>query len=127
MSGLRLISQAGKASCCLSCIELPVCASGMSVLFRGVEDESITSSKGKRDSVDNMLIIAGEDKTNEHKMVEADNDLVKKHVGSNRAMYGRPQYSVLIGTVEPDLKFNAMSIIPGSRLQKLFPAMEVRC
>ncbi len=111
-------------------MDLPVCASGMFIFFRGVEDESITSPKGKRDYiclVDNMLIIAGEDKTSKTQMAEADNDLVKKHVGSNRAMYGRLQYIILIGTAGPDLKFNAMSVIPGSALQELFPAMEVRC
>ena len=60
-------------------------------------------------------------------MAEADNDLTKKHVGCNRAVYGRLQYINLIGTAGPDLKFNAMSIIPGSGLQELFPAMEVGC
>ncbi|KAL0033300.1 hypothetical protein WJX77_002388 [Trebouxia sp. C0004] len=95
---------------------------------RGVEDDSITSPKGKRDYiclVDNMLIIAGEDKTSKTQMAEADNDLIKKHVGSNRAMYGRLQYIVLIGTAGSDLKFNVMSVIPGTGLQELFPAMEV--
>ncbi|DBB01754.1 TPA: hypothetical protein ACH3X1_000374 [Trebouxia sp. C0004] len=95
---------------------------------RGVEDESITSPKGKRDYiclVDNMLIIAGEDKTSKTQMAEADNDLIKKHVGSNRAMYGRLQYIVLVGTAGPDLKFNVTSVVPGSGLQELFPAMEV--
>ena len=99
----------------------------MFVLFRGVEDESITSPKGKRDYfclVDNMLIIAGEDKPSK---IQADNDLIKKHVGSNRAMYGRLQYIILIGTAGPDLKFNVASVIPGTGLQELFPAMEVRC
>ena len=102
----------------------------MFVLFRGVEDESITLPEGKRDYiclVDNMLIIAGEDKTSKTHMGEADNDLVKKHVSSNRAMYGRLQYIILIGTAGRDLKFNAMSVIPGSGIQELFPAMEVRC
>lgn len=102
----------------------------MFVLFRGVEDESITSPKGKRGYiclVDNMLIIAGEDKTSKTQMAEADNDLIKKHVGPNRAMYGRLQYIILVGTAGPDLKFNVTSVIPGSGLQELFPAMEVRC
>jgi len=97
--------------------------------FRGVEDESITLPKGKRDYiclVDNMLIIAGVDKTSKGQMAEADNNLIKKHLGS-RAMYGRLQYIILIGTAGPDLKVNAMSITPGSVLQELFPAMEVRC
>ncbi|KAL3137961.1 hypothetical protein ABBQ38_005208 [Trebouxia sp. C0009 RCD-2024] len=101
---------------------------GMFVLFRGVEDESITSPQGKRDYiclVDNMLIIAGEDKTSKTQMAEADNDFIKKHVGSNRAMYGRLQYIVLVGTAGPDLKFNVTSVVPGSGLQELFPAMEV--
>ncbi len=35
-------------------------------------------------------------------MAEADNDLIKKHLGS-RAMYGRLQYIILIGTAGPDL------------------------
>ena len=102
----------------------------MFVLFRGVEDESITSPKGKLDYiclVDNMLIITGEHKTSKIQMAEADNGLLKQHVTSNRAMYGRLQYVVSIGTAGPDLKFNAMSTVPGSGLQELFPAMEVRC
>ena len=47
----------------------------MFVLFRGVEDESITSPKGKRDYiclVDNMRIIAGEDKTSKTQMAEVE-------------------------------------------------------
>jgi len=98
--------------------------------FRGVEYESITLPKGKRDYiclVDNMLIIAGENKNSKGQMAEADNDLIKEHLGSNRAMYGRLQYIILIGTAGPDLKVNAMSITPGSVLQELFPATEVRC
>ncbi len=86
--------------------------------------------KGKRDYlclVDNMLIIAGEDKGNKSEMAEADSDLIKKHVGSNIAMYGRLQYIILIGTAGPDMKVNAMSVTPGSILQEVFPAMEVRC
>ena len=101
----------------------------MFVLSRGVEDDSITLPKGKRDYiclVDKMLIIADEDKTSTTQMAEADNDLFKKHVGSNRAMYGRLQYIVLIGTAGPLLKLSAMSITPGSDLQEVFPAMEVR-
>ena len=76
-----------------------------------------------------MLIVAGAHKTSRTQLAEADNDndLIKKHVGSNRAMYGRLQYIILIGTAGPGLKFNAMSIIPGGGLQALFPAMEVRC
>ena len=100
------------------------------MLFRGVEDESITLPKGKRDYiclVDNMLIIAGEDKPNKSQMAEAECDLTKKHVGSNRAMYGRLQYIVLIATAGPDVKLYAMSVIPGSGLQALCPATEVRC
>lgn len=99
------------------------------MLFRNVEDESITLPKGKRDFfclVDNMLIIGGEDKPSKTQMAEADKDLIKKHVGSNVAMYGRLKYIILIGTAGADLKFNAMSISPGSGLQELFPAMEVR-
>lgn len=102
----------------------------MFVLFGGVEDGNITSPKGKREYfclVDNMLIIAGVDKTSKTQMAEADNDLIKKHVGSNRAMYGRLQYIILIGTAGPYLKFNVTSVIPGTGLQELFPAMEVRC
>ena len=94
-----------------------------------MEDESITSPKGKRDYlclVDNMLIIAGADKPSKGQMAEADYDLMRKHVGSNRAMHGRLQYIILIGTAGSDLKLNAMSISPGSALQELFPAMEVR-
>ena len=72
-----------------------------------------------------MLIIAGEDMTSKTQM--ADNDLIKKHVGSNRAMYGRLQYIVLIGTAGPDFKFNAMSVVLGGGVQELFPPMEVRC
>ncbi len=74
-----------------------------------------------------MLIIAGEDKGNKSEMAEADSDLIKKHVGSNIAMYGRLQYIILIGTAGPDMKVNAMSVTPGSILQEVFPAMEVRC
>lgn len=62
------------------------------MLFRGVEDGIITSSKRTRDYiclVDNMLIIAGAHKTSKGQMAEADNDLMKKHGGSNRAMNGR--------------------------------------
>ena len=102
----------------------------MFILLRGVEDESVTSPKGKRDYiclVDKMLIAAGTHKTSKTQMAEADNDLIKNHVGSNRAMYGRLQYIILIGTAGPDLEFNAMSTIPGGGLQALFPAMEVRC
>ena len=101
----------------------------MFILFRGVEDESITWPKGKRDYiclVDNMLIIGGEDKPSKAQMAEADDDLIKKHVRSNRAMYGRLKYIILIATAGPLLKFNAMSIIPGSGLQELCPALEVR-
>ena len=60
-------------------------------------------------------------------MAEADNDFIKKHVGCNTAMYGRLNNVILIGTAGPELKFNAMSVIPGSGLQELFAAMEVRC
>ena len=74
-----------------------------------------------------MLVIAGVDKTSKTQMAEADNDLIKKHVSSNTAMYGRLKYVILIGTAGPELKFHAMSVIPGSGLQELFPAMEVRC
>ena len=91
-----------------------------------MEDEDI---KGMRDYyclVDNMLIIAGEAKENEDQMDEADNDLAKKHLASNRAMYGRLQYIILIGTAGRHLKLNAMSITPGSVLQEVLPAMEVR-
>jgi len=121
----RLVKQ---SVVCLALHGLPVCEACLSC-FRGVEDESITLPKGKRDYlclVDNMLIIAGEDKPSKGQMAEADNDLIKKHVGSNRAMYGRLQYILLFGTAGPDLKLNAMSITPGSVLQELFPAMEVR-
>lgn len=54
----------------------------MFMLCRGVEDESITdviSPEGKRDYiclVDNMLIIAGEDKTSKTQTAEADDDLI---------------------------------------------------
>jgi len=72
-----------------------------------------------------MLVIAAEDKCNKSDMAEADNDLVKKHVGSNIAMYGRLGYIVLIGTAGSDMKVNAMTVTPGSSLQELFPAMEV--
>ena len=44
----------------------------------------------------------------------------------NRATYGRFQYIVLIGTAGPLLELSAMSITPGSDLQEVFPAMEVR-
>ena len=74
-----------------------------------------------------MLIIAGEDMTSKTQTAEADNDLIKKHVGCNRAMYGRLQYIVLIGTAGPDFEFNAMSVVLGGGVQELFPAMEVRC
>ena len=72
------------------------------------------------------MIIAGEAKASEDQMDEADNDLAKKHLACNRAMYGRLQYIILIGTAGQHLKLNAMSITPDSVLQELFPAMEVR-
>ena len=95
--------------------------------FGGVEDDSI--AKGKRDYiclVDNMLTIVGSEKTSKGQMAEGDSDLIQKHLASDRAVYGRLQYIILIGTAGPDLKLNAMSITPGSALQELFPAMEVR-
>ncbi len=119
----------GCQSKALSVLHYMVCLSVREACLycvRGVEDESI---EGKRDYVclvDNMLIIAGEDKPSEGQMDEADNDHVKKHFASNRAMYGRLQYIILIGTAGRYLKLNAMSITPGSVLQELFPAMEVR-
>lgn len=100
------------------------------MLCRGVDDDSITLTKGRRDYVclvDNMLVVAGVHKASKSEMAEADNDLVKKHVISNKAMFGRLQYIILIGTAGADLKFTAMSITPGRGLQELFPAMEVRC
>jgi len=93
---------------------------------RGVEDEDI---KGMRDYyclVDNMMIIAGEARPSEDQMDEADDDLAKKHLASDRAMYGRLRYIILIGTAGRHLKLNAMSISPGSVLQEVLPAMEVR-
>ena len=118
----------GQSAVCLAFYGLPVCEACL-CCSRGVEDDSITLPKGKRDYlclVDKMLIIAGEDKPSTSQMAEADNDLVKKHVGSNRAKYGRLQYILLFETAGPDLKLSAMSITPGSALQELFPAMEVR-
>ena len=49
------------------------------------------------------------------------------HILPLHSMVPTLQYIILIRTARPDLKFNAMSIVPSSRLQELFPAMEVRC
>ena len=58
-------------------------------------------------------------------MAQAVEDLVKKHRGSNAALYGKLTYIFLIATTGPCMKLYAMPVRPDAMMELVIDTIEV--
>ncbi len=96
---------------------------------RDLEDASITTADKRRDymqHLDNVMLIAGEDKPQRHLMHQAVQDLLDKHKGANPALYGDLGYLILLATAADAVSVFALQLHPNARLQPLLPEFVVR-
>ena len=68
---------------------------------RNVQDSTVTIANGRRDyllTLDGILVVGGEDKTDARNFAQAVEDCRAKHKGANAAIYGGLQYIFLVAT-----------------------------
>jgi hypothetical protein len=68
---------------------------------RNVQDSTVTIQNGRRDyllTLDGILVVGGEDKTDARNFAQAVEDCRAKHKGANAAIYGGLQYIFLVAT-----------------------------
>ena len=108
-------------------------AEGGSLVFsffcRDLEDPSISRADKQRDymqHLDNVMLIAGEDKSQRHLMPQGVQDFLDRHKGADPALYGDFGYLILLATAADAVSVFALELHPNARLQPLIPEFVVR-
>jgi hypothetical protein len=87
------------------------------LFIRDVADTSITVEDKRRDYmvlVKEVLVVGGEDKADEGQLRSCMEDLTRKHMGSNAALYGRLTYILLVAFTGRKMSVYTM-LVEGSR------------